>query len=141
MGQVHRMKLKDSPFNKIKNKSKTIELRLFDDKRRKVNPGDNIIFTNLSTEEQMAVAVKALYVYASFKDMFEDIDPIKCGNSEDCTVEKLCQGMREYYSEEDERVYGVVGFGIELSDLDAALALEEKIAEAEYDRLFPDGMK
>ena len=30
----HKMKLKDKPFNSIKNGTKTIELRLYDEKRR-----------------------------------------------------------------------------------------------------------
>ena len=39
---LHIMKLKRTPFDKIRNGSKTIELRLNDEKRQKVNIGDFI---------------------------------------------------------------------------------------------------
>ena len=39
---LHKMKLKLSPFEKIKDGSKTIELRLYDEKRQKVKIGDFI---------------------------------------------------------------------------------------------------
>ena len=42
---LHKMKLKLSPFEKIENGSKMIELRLFDEKRQKVQVGDFIEFT------------------------------------------------------------------------------------------------
>ena len=38
---VHEMKLHESPFKKIKSGKKTVELRLYDDKRRKINIGDS----------------------------------------------------------------------------------------------------
>lgn len=38
---LHKMKLKKSPFDKIKNKTKTIELRLYDEKRQKVRSRTN----------------------------------------------------------------------------------------------------
>ena len=44
---MHEMNLQEAPFRMIKNKTKTIELRLYDEKRRKIKPGDTIEF-NLS---------------------------------------------------------------------------------------------
>ena len=32
---IHKMKLNESPFERIKNGTKTIEFRLYDDKRKK----------------------------------------------------------------------------------------------------------
>ena len=43
----HEMKLNDSPFNKIKNGTKTMELRLYDEKRRRLREKDYIEFTNI----------------------------------------------------------------------------------------------
>ena len=48
MCMLHQMKLKLSPFQKIKNGSKTIELRLYDEKRQKVQVGDFIAVISLS---------------------------------------------------------------------------------------------
>ena len=40
---VYEMKLNSKPFGMIRSGRKTVELRLFDEKRRKLNPGDHII--------------------------------------------------------------------------------------------------
>ncbi len=37
---MHQMKLQNSPFQKIQKGMKTIELRLYDEKRQKVKVGD-----------------------------------------------------------------------------------------------------
>ena len=39
------MKLMQEPFNKIKNQTKTIEVRLYDEKRQQVQVGDFIEFS------------------------------------------------------------------------------------------------
>ena len=41
---LHEMKLQNGPFNSIKNGKKTIELRLYDEKRQKVKIRDKIEF-------------------------------------------------------------------------------------------------
>lgn len=121
------MRLKEQPFTKIKEKKKTIELRLYDDKRRQLDIGDYIIFTNLGNEtEQIAVKVKGLFRADSFLNLFEDISLEKCGNVPDITKEKLAQKMRAYYSKEDEIKQGVLGIKIELADLEEVLMKREQ---------------
>lgn len=44
---AHVMKLEEEYFNYIKNGTKRIEIRLFDEKRRKIKIGDKIIFYKL----------------------------------------------------------------------------------------------
>lgn len=139
---VYDMKLNGSPFELIRSGRKTVELRLYDEKRRKLNPGDQIIFTNLSAEnERIAVKVKALYRYASFKELFSDIPPVICGNAPCTSVEDAASGMRAYYSEEQEELYGVLGIKLEVADLKTVLLQRELEYAAYLDRLFPDGMK
>lgn len=112
---IHYMKLKDVPFEKIKAGKKTVELRLYDDKRRKINIGDTIIFSNiLSENNKLAVIVKDLYIYKSFRDLFKKISPKECGNPSDESIEYAVEHMREYYSLEDEQRYGVIGIKIAL---------------------------
>ena len=41
---IHQMKLLEDPFDRIKNGIKTIEFRLFDEKRRLIKIGDKIEF-------------------------------------------------------------------------------------------------
>jgi ASC-1-like (ASCH) protein len=45
------MKLVDFAFKAMKNKEKDIELRLNDEKRRRINIDDIIIFTHVDTGE------------------------------------------------------------------------------------------
>ena len=54
---VHTMNLQEEPFQMIKEKTKTIELRLYDEKRRTIKPGDMIAFNNNHTEEILKVKV------------------------------------------------------------------------------------
>ncbi len=42
---IHKMKLAIVPFEKIASGAKNIESRLYDEKRRQINPGDQIEFT------------------------------------------------------------------------------------------------
>ena len=66
---LHKMKLQLSPFEKIKSGSKTIELRLYDEKRQKVKIGDFIEFTCLDDATQkIQTKVTALHRYSSFSD-------------------------------------------------------------------------
>ena len=44
---LHKMKLNESPFEMIKNGTKTIEFRLYDEKRQGVKIGDKIEFSKL----------------------------------------------------------------------------------------------
>lgn len=36
---LHKMKLQESPFERIKSRTKTVEFRLYDEKRIKINIG------------------------------------------------------------------------------------------------------
>ena len=59
------MKLDKEPFEKIKSGEKTIELRLYDEKRRKIRVGDIIVFTCRDGGERLARRVKALHLRIS----------------------------------------------------------------------------
>jgi len=44
---LYEMKLQPQPFVAVKNGSKIIESRLFDEKRQLINLGDQILFKNM----------------------------------------------------------------------------------------------
>ena len=117
------MKLHPEPFEQIKSGRKNVELRLYDEKRSRINIGDEIIFTCLSREsEKIDVRVRALYRYATFKELFQKIPPENCG-FETCTaVDEAAAEMRKYYSEDQENRYGVLGIRIDPADLEEAIA-------------------
>ena len=62
----HRMKLWHGSFIKIAEGTKTIEMRLFDEKRSAISPGDTMIFTDISDGAELACSVAALHRYPSF---------------------------------------------------------------------------
>ena len=64
---IYKMKLQNDPFVKIKNKTKTIEMRLNDEKRKNLKLNDVIEFTNVLTNEKLSVKVLNLYHYNDFK--------------------------------------------------------------------------
>ena len=45
------MSFNSEPFENIKSSKKTIEIRLFDEKRQKIHPKDIIVFTKLPDKQ------------------------------------------------------------------------------------------
>ena len=111
----HEMKLKPRPYAKIESGSKTIELRLNDEKRQRVGIGDTITFSNMELpERKLRTEVVALHKFASFRELFEALPMEACGKDPAMTVEDAVNNMRQYYSEEQEAKYGVLGIEIKL---------------------------
>ncbi len=106
---IHNMKLNEKPFNNIKNGTKTIEYRLFDEKRKLLKVGDRIVFSKLpDLEDKIVVDVLDLYQEKTFKDLY-----IKLGNSEEAAKEKA-NSMYTIYTPEEEKEYGVLGIKIKI---------------------------
>ena len=113
---IHYMNLKKSPFEMIKSGNKTIELRLFDEKRQKISLGDNIEFTNTQTGEVITAEVLALHRFDSFKELYESLPLTKCGYTEKNIKTAHYSDMLEYYSEEEQKSYGVIGIELALAE-------------------------
>lgn len=96
------MKLDKMPFNEIVRGEKTVELRLFDEKRQKIKVGDTLCFEH-RTECGRAVfcRVTGIFKYPSFKELYGDIPSSKYGHSG--------EDMNRYYLPEEQKRYGVVG--------------------------------
>ena len=104
---LHKMKLKEDPFERIKNGTKTVEFRLYDEKRSKIKIGDQIEFSKLpELQEKLLVEVLDLYRDESFEKLFRNLFTDKE------EVRRKTMAMREYYSLEEENKYGVVGIKI-----------------------------
>lgn len=106
------MNLHNGPFELIKNESKTIELRLYDEKRQKIKVGDTIIFTNINTNEKITTIVTNLFVFDSFEELYKKFDKVLMGYKEEETADP--SDMELYYSKEEQQKYGVVGIEIKL---------------------------
>lgn len=103
----HKMNLQHEPFVKIKAKTKTIEMRLFDEKRSKIFVGDDIVFVDNSTKETITCKVNNLFKYKSFDELYSNNDKTSIGYSEDELANP--NDMFAYYSTEQIEKYGVVG--------------------------------
>ena len=109
---THQLKLATEPFNAIISGNKTIESRLYDAKRQKIQIGDLIIFTNRDNSEQTVTAeVVGLLRYATFRDLFSHNNPRKFGGD---NVEWLENQISEFYSIEDQKIYGVIGIELKV---------------------------
>lgn len=109
---VYKMKLNLDHFLEIKSGSKTIECRLFDSKRRKINIGDIIIFElKDNRKNKIRSKVEAIIRYPTFSDMFNEQDVNKFGfdNPKDALVQ-----LRRYYSKEEEKKFTVTGIKIKV---------------------------
>lgn len=103
------MKLQESPFERIKNGTKTVEFRLYDEKRRKIKIGDQIEFSKLpDLQETILVDVLDLHREDTFENLFK-----KLFTDED-EIKKETKSMYQYYSPDEEKQYGVVGIKISL---------------------------
>lgn len=110
----HHMSLLEDPFNKIKDKTKFIEVRLNDEKRQKVNIGDTIVFSKLPTkEEQITVEVIDKYKCKTFEELYNKYDFSLFG-CEEYTINQMINETYEIYSKEQEELYGVLGIAIKL---------------------------
>ncbi len=111
----HIMNLTPVPFKKIKDGQKTIELRLYDDKRKDISIGDTIVFINTDNKnDTVSVIVKNLFVFKTFDELYKNLPLLKCGYTEDSLHKASPDDMEKYYSKEKQRQYGVVGIEIML---------------------------
>ena len=111
---IHEMKLHPSTFLKIKSGVKTIELRLYDEKRQKIREGDIINFTNTSSGERLEASVIKLHLFPSFEALYHTLPLLKCGYMAEDVAGAHPSDMGQYYSAEEQAEYGVVGIEIAL---------------------------
>ncbi len=117
----HYMHLNNEPFSQIAKGTKTIELRLYDEKRKKISVGDLIIFTNSSDDSAEIIAeVKALHIFDSFEELYSALPLDKCGYDTDNIANASAEDMSLYYTHEEQAEYGVVGIEVEVIRTDAS---------------------
>ena len=106
------MNLRPKYFDFIKDGTKRIELRLYDERRRSIQLGDIIEFAK-SDDEKFKAKVVGLLRYNSFANLFEDFDISILADSS-MTKQELLEVLGEFYSEEKQAEFGVIGIRIKL---------------------------
>lgn len=109
---IHEMRLNKEPFKKIEKGTKTIELRLYDEKRSLIKENDIIEFTNREDNKKLKTKVIKLHKYNSFEELYDNFDKIALGYEENEIANP--SDMEKYYSKEEQEKYGVVGIEIKL---------------------------
>lgn len=106
------MNLQPSYFDFIKDGTKRIELRLFDEKRQQIQLGDIIEFTK-SEDDKFKAEVIGLLRYNSFNDLFEDFD-ISILADKSMTKQELLDVLSEFYTPEKQAEFGVLGIRLKI---------------------------
>lgn len=106
---VHTMKLFPAPYAAVKSGQKTIELRLFDEKRQQIKVEDKIVFTNTATGETLNTTVVKLHRFDSFEELYKSLPLLQCGYTTEDVDKVHPTDMERYYSAEKQKQYGVVG--------------------------------
>ena len=112
MPTTHIMGLQPEPFEKIRSGKKTIELRLFDEKRKTIQIGDIIEFQKQPEEQETIQAeVVALLRYKTFSELFDDFSIENFGGTDKTS---LLEGVHRFYTSEREQKETVLGIKIKL---------------------------
>lgn len=111
----HEMKLNDRPFTMMANGTKTVELRLNDEKRQQVKVGDTIVFQHIERKnEQLNVEVLERVQFDSFQELLKHYDNEDIGAPESYQLSQNLAELYQIYTQTDELTYGVVAFRVKL---------------------------
>lgn len=109
----HELKLQPRYYEYILNGSKDIEIRLYDEKRQKINLGDIIIFKKEpELNESFKVKVVGLLRYENFDSLFNDFTIDRLADKS-MSKSELLEELEKFYTKEKQKEYGVLGIRIE----------------------------
>ena len=111
------MNLHPDPFELIKQGFKNVEMRLYDDRRKKIQIGDLIEFTNNQSQEKLLVKVANLHIFATFVELYQYYDKKRLGYKPDDIASP--SDMLKYYKQEQIDKFGVLAIEIQLIDVSA----------------------
>ena len=114
---IHFLNLRPQPFQMIAEGRKTIELRLLDEKRKRIEVGDTLVFTNTADPAlQLQCIVKKLHIFSDFVALYAALPLDKSGYLPEELAAASPSDMDSYYSPEKQRKYGVVGIEMEKTE-------------------------
>ena len=114
---TYEMNLHPDPFELIKNGLKDVEMRLCDDRRKPINIGDHIEFTNNQTGEKLSCEVVNLLTFATFVELYKHYPKERLGYKPDQIADP--SDMEIYYSKDKIKQFGVLAIEIKLIDVSA----------------------
>jgi len=107
---MHKISVQEKYYNMLKAGTKTIELRLFDDKRKLIKKGDVIEFSSSQdAEDKFQATVIGLHRAKNFAELCGVVDVKKTGFA---TKQELMKVLEDFYTLERQNALGVVGIEI-----------------------------
>ncbi len=95
-------------FENVKHGTKKVEVRVNDEKRRRLKVGDKITFLLRPDDvESIDAIVEDLIYYKTFEDLVEDYSEEELYSSE-YTKEEFLTLLKKFYSDEEIEKYGTV---------------------------------
>lgn len=108
---MHKMHLVEKYYNLIKSGKKTIELRLFDEKRKTIKIDDLIEFSSSSDpNDTLTTKVTRLYLADNFSELCSVVDIRKTGFSNSNELQKT---LEQFYPRPMQNQFGVIGIEIQ----------------------------
>ena len=109
----HELKLQPKYYEYILGGTKDIEIRLYDEKRQKINIGDTIIFKKEpELNESFKVKVIGLLRYENFDGLFNDFTIDRLADKS-MKKSELLEELEKFYTKKKQKEYGVLGIRIE----------------------------
>ncbi len=116
---IHEMKLRDKPYDAIRGGKKTVEIRLFDEKRKSLKEGELILFKKLPYLHGMLYRkICAIKRFADVKDIYAEYGAEAVGCKLEDSADVFANAMSKYYGEDEITRYGWCA--IELLPFDSA---------------------
>ena len=109
------MKLQKDFFEKIESGEQTIEIRLFDEKRKALRVGDIIEFSKLpSLHKKIQVKILELLHYESFENLIKDFGMKFFGYNQEFLIDSFLKNLYNIYTKDDEKQFGVLGIKLKV---------------------------
>lgn len=102
-------------FNKIVDKSKKMDIRLFDKRIQKIRLNDTIEYINIDSNEKTWSVVRGVAIFENFDALIDVVPPQLIGYD---NKEEIRLRISRMYSPEEQKEFFVCGLFIEEMDLD-----------------------
>lgn len=108
------MNLRNEYYEMVKSGEKDIELRLYDEKRRKMRNGNIILIYNAQNpNDYIRAKIVRLHIAKSFADLATKISMPRTGFA---SLGELMSAIAQFYAPEIEEKYGIVGIELDIVD-------------------------
>ena len=108
------MSLRPEYYEMVRSGEKDIELRLYDEKRRRMHNGDTVLIYNAQNRnDYIRAKIVRLHIARSFADLATKISMPRTGFA---SLNSLMSAISKFYDAEMESKYGIVGIELEITD-------------------------